>query len=94
MTLPYWQCIISKCTTGMSGKEAWLVIEYFTIQGSIYFDYIFLGFGEYKLSKQFLNAGIPSDEVNLIPSIPLEDIVASIKNPAPGKGSELEVSVE
>ncbi len=65
----------------MNGKEAWLVIEHFSQNKGqhLLFIYVFLDFGEYKLSNFFLSAGIPSDEVNLIPFIPLEDIVASIK---------------
>ena len=38
-----------------------------------------IGQGEYVLMKEFSSAGIPSDEVLLLPTISLEDIVKSVK---------------
>lgn len=38
-----------------------------------------LGLGEYKLKVEFLSVGIPADEMHLMETISLEDIIKSIK---------------
>ncbi len=79
-TLPFASILLEWVAKRTGWYKISLTILVLSICTSIYTSWLAIGVGEYKLTEQFSSLHIQPDEVNLISTASLEDIIDSLKN--------------